>query len=129
MSQSYRIKQSEVKTIRETMLAKQGGKCALCGDHITTGEAALDHCHKTGHIRGVLHRGCNAALGHVENNAPRYKLTNVARLTRWLRSIPSYIYRDYSDQPLHYTFRTEEEKRLKRNAKARKTRAKAKETT
>lgn len=127
MSQSYRLKQSEIAKVRTEMLAQQGGKCALCGDRISDGEAALDHCHKTGRIRGVLHRGCNAALGHVENNAPRYKLTNVSRLTRWLRSIPSYIYADYSDQPLHHTYRTDEEKRLRRNAKARKARAKAKE--
>lgn len=123
----HRLKQSEIAKVRTEMLAQQGGKCALCGDRISDGEAALDHCHKTGHIRGVLHRGCNAALGHVENNAPRYKLTNVVRLTRWLRSIPSYIYRDYSDQPLHYTFRTEEEKRIRRNLKARKARAAKKE--
>lgn len=128
MSQSYRIKQSEVKPKRETMLAQQGRRCALCKQPVNADEAALDHCHKTGHVRAVLHRGCNAMLGHIENNLARHKLTNSAKLQAFCQNLVAYLHRDYTDQPLHYTFRTEEEKRLKRNAKARKTRAKAKET-
>lgn len=124
----HRLTQREIAAVRADMLIRQKGKCALCGDPIPSSEAVLDHCHRTGHIRGVLHRGCNAALGHIENNAPRYKLTNVSRLTRWLRAIPAYIHGDYGHQPLHPTYRTEEEKRLRRNAKARKARAAKKES-
>lgn len=124
----HRLTPSQVKAYRETLLAKQGGKCALCQDKVDKSEAVLDHDHATGYCRGVLHRGCNSALGHVENNRARYRLTNVARLTRWLTAIPEYIHRDHSDKPLHSTYRTAEEKRLKRNAKARKTRATKKVT-
>lgn len=129
MSQSYRIKQSEVKKYRDDLYIKQGTKCALCRMPINVGEAALDHCHKTGVLRGTLHRGCNAMLGHIENNLARHKLTNTAKLSAFLRNIIPYVHMADPNAPLHYTFRTEEEKRLKRNAKARKTRAKAKETT
>lgn len=62
-------------------------------------------------------------LGHIENNAPRHKLTNLPRLVRFLRAIPQYISQDHTDKPLHSTHKTEEEKRLRRNAKARKSRA------
>ena len=127
MSQDYRIKQSEVKAKRLELYAEQGAKCALCKQPITESEQALDHCHKTGRLRGTLHRGCNALLGQIENNIPRHKLSNTAKLAAFLRNIIPYISQDYSHHPLHYTFRTEEEKRLKRNAKARKARAKAKE--
>lgn len=127
MSNNYRLTQREIATVRAEMLLEQKGRCALCGDPIPSSEAVLDHCHKTGHIRGVLHRGCNAALGHIENNAPRYKLTSVARLTRWLRAIPAYIHGDYGHRPLHHTYRTEDEKRRLRNQRARRKRAAAKE--
>lgn len=46
------------------MTVEQGGLCGLCrlplGDDVT-----VDHCHHTGSIRGLLHRGCNAALGRI----------------------------------------------------------------
>ena len=113
---------------RAAKLGEQGGRCAFCGETIPKGEAVADHDHKTGRMRGVLHRGCNAALGHIENNAPRYKLTNVRRLTAWLRAIPAYIHGDYDHEPLHHTHRTDAEKRERRNAKARKARAAKRDT-
>ena len=123
-----RLKTTEVAPLRERLLAEQGGRCALCRQPVKKDEACLDHDHKTGYIRAVLHRGCNAQLGHIENNMPRHKLTNIAKLTAFLSSIPEYISRDWTDQPLHPTHRSEEEKRLRRNAKARKARAAKKES-
>ena len=114
-----RLTAAQVKLFRETLLKKQGGKCALCGEKIQPGEAVLDHDHKTGHCRAVLHRGCNAMLGHIENNAPRHKLSSAARLSSFCRNLVKYRFADYTGNPLHHTYRTEEEKRLKRNAKAR----------
>ena len=112
---------------RADKLIEQKGRCALCSQPIANSEAVYDHDHKTGHCRAVLHRGCNAMLGHIENNMPRHKLTSIVKLTAFLRAIPEYISRDWTDQPLHPTYRTEEEKRLRRNAKARKARAAKKE--
>lgn len=49
--------------------AEQDGKCAICGQAETRtqrGEVqklAVDHCHSTGEIRGLLCGGCNTALG------------------------------------------------------------------
>lgn len=117
-----RLKSSEVSSYRETKLAEQGGRCSLCGDVIEDGKAVLDHDHKTGHVRGVLHSGCNSMLGHIENNRPRYSLLG-ARLLRWCAAVFKYIHTDYSDQPLHPTHRTEDEKRLLKNKRARKARA------
>jgi protein-arginine kinase activator protein McsA len=44
----------------EILWNKQQGKCAICGK-----ESALkvDHCHKTGKVRGLLCQTCNATLG------------------------------------------------------------------
>lgn len=128
MSNNYRLKTGrEYSTARVNKQIEQKGRCVLCSQPIANGEAVYDHDHKTGHCRAVLHRGCNAMLGHIENNMPRHKLTSIVRLTAFLRAIPEYISRDWTDQPLHPTYRTEEEKRLRRNAKARKARAAKKE--
>jgi hypothetical protein len=64
-----KLKYREVKPLREKMLKEQEYKCKLCEEPITDlSEAVLDHDHKTGQIRAVLHRGCNAFLGKVENS-------------------------------------------------------------
>ncbi len=38
--------------------------CGLCGKRFH-GDKALDHDHKTGHVRGALCRSCNTALGKL----------------------------------------------------------------
>lgn len=54
----------------EEMLTAQHGVCAICGK-IETGRfsnLAVDHCHKTGRIRGLLCSNCNKALGLFGDN-------------------------------------------------------------
>lgn len=50
------------------MLEKQNGLCAICELEMSEKEVCIDHCHKTGKIRGLLHRSCNAALGLFKEN-------------------------------------------------------------
>ncbi|HEX6272412.1 MAG TPA: endonuclease domain-containing protein, partial [Polyangiaceae bacterium] len=52
-------------------LEHQGGVCLLCGAPIECfgrgGTAGVvDHCRRTGAIRGILHGACNGSLGHYE---------------------------------------------------------------
>jgi hypothetical protein len=50
----------------EEMLASQRGVCALCGSadrKSKYGHFSIDHCHKTGRIRGLLCYRCNTILG------------------------------------------------------------------
>jgi hypothetical protein len=61
-----RLKTTELKRWRLDTLETQGFRCALCGDHLPAAQACADHCHKTGHLRGVIHRACNSVLGKVE---------------------------------------------------------------
>lgn len=59
------------------MLMQQENKCACCGkpkkDNTRAGqengcELSIDHCHKTGLIRGLLCRDCNSQVGKVDNS-------------------------------------------------------------
>lgn len=56
-----------------TTLEEQDFSCAVCGiEKCTTGrEFSVDHCHKTGEVRGILCHSCNVALGHVGDSVER----------------------------------------------------------
>jgi hypothetical protein len=73
-------------------------------------------------VRGTLHRGCNALLGKVENNAPRYGVRNIAAFAN---GIAAYLQRHATNITgfLHPSYKTEEQKREARNKKAREARA------
>lgn len=50
-----------------TIKARQNGKCAICGI-IPLRRLSVDHCHKTGKIRGLLCHYCNTALGMFKDD-------------------------------------------------------------
>lgn len=61
------------------MHAEQGGRCAICSaTEDENGKAlALDHCHSTGRVRGLLCDNCNVGLGRFKDspNALRRAIT------------------------------------------------------
>jgi hypothetical protein len=115
-----KAKVKDIKPLREKYLGEQLGLCALCREPIDATEAVLDHCHRTGHIRSVLHRGCNAYIGSMENGLARNRITP-NRLTKILANFESY--RLTLKPILHPTHKTPEEKqaRAKKQARARQT--------
>lgn len=54
----------------DAMLSEQGGKCLVCDttESYLGHRLAVDHCHTTGKIRGLLCKGCNLGLGHFLDN-------------------------------------------------------------
>lgn len=120
----HRLKQAEIKVVRERQLSSQGGCCALCGLPLSQANARLDHDHSTGAVRGTLHNGCNAMLGKIENGAARFGLRDIAAFGRGLGP---YLNKHAVNVTgyLHPTHKTEDEKRERRNAQARKRRAAA----
>lgn len=51
------------------MVESQGGKCAICGKKLSGVRGVnIDHCHKTGKVRGLLCRSCNLGLGFFRDN-------------------------------------------------------------
>ena len=61
------------------MRRKQRGLCALCRKPMsfTSGrgafEAVVDHCHKTGRVRGLIHSRCNAFLARAGDSSAYLK--------------------------------------------------------
>ena len=103
-------------------MKKQGGLCKLCNQPIDKDDV-LDHCHTTGWVRAVIHRGCNCLLGKIENNIARNRISE-EMLTAILLNYSKYV-KDYTEV-VHPTFKTPEEKkalaakRRKRNARRRR---------
>ena len=114
---------SQVAPVRANLLAVQGGVCALC--KTKPNAPALDHCHTNGWIRGVLCSGCNAMLGKLENNRARFGLNDDRKFIMFMQNVVSYLahHRNGPTATLHPTHKNADEKRLARNAKARKARA------
>ena len=53
----------------EKILQLQHGVCKICGKPPLHGKnLSIDHCHKTGEIRGLLCQKCNTALGHFNDD-------------------------------------------------------------
>ncbi len=72
LRKSYGIELSEYEAIS----ASQGGMCAICGGGETSvchhnkrlRPLAVDHCHTTGKVRGLLCSACNRALGGFKDS-------------------------------------------------------------
>jgi len=54
----------------EQMYAEAEGCCQVCGVSETelTKRLAVDHCHSTGKVRGLLCSKCNTALGQLDDS-------------------------------------------------------------
>jgi hypothetical protein len=116
-----KAKPKDIKALRDLYLKEQNGLCALCHEPIDPQEAVLDHCHRTGYLRSVLHRGCNAYIGHMENNQARNRIT-ANRLTNILANFEIYV--SSHRLVLHPTHRTPEEKAIRAKKRAKLARAK-----
>lgn len=60
----------------QAKLKDQGQCCAICGTKDSGTRRGfqfhIDHCHKTGQLRGLLCYRCNIFLAHLEHDPSRY---------------------------------------------------------
>ena len=55
------------ETLFNKMWSEQFGVCAICPSKLTKA-SHVDHCHKTGQVRGLLCFRCNSGLGFFQDN-------------------------------------------------------------
>lgn len=106
------------------IVQRQKNVCAICKKPFTqTDKPVLDHCHTSGFIRGALHNSCNGAEGRVKSKAQMgHKGVSPEDYIKGLQqyyidnATPKYMF-------IHPAHKTADQKRIKRNARARKLRA------
>lgn len=50
---------------------EQDGICPICGLPIDKSEGNIDHDHRTGKVRGILHPNCNTGLGKLDDDVQK----------------------------------------------------------
>ena len=79
----YKISQEDY----DLMLSKQDNKCGICGNFETAThnktkqiqKLAVDHCHITGRVRGLLCQACNRGIAKFHDN-----ILNLANAIKYL---------------------------------------------
>jgi hypothetical protein len=62
-----RITHAKIPKLRAKYEKKQGGICPICERPLARLQTTLDHCHKTGYVRGTLCKNCNGIEGKLAN--------------------------------------------------------------
>ncbi|MBF4153736.1 hypothetical protein ISU93_13765 [Enterobacter hormaechei] len=57
------LRRADVAAVRVFLWNYQYRRCAVTGKPLRFASAVLDHCHRTGRVRAVVHRSANAAEG------------------------------------------------------------------
>jgi hypothetical protein len=70
LKRKYGISASDYNAMHEA----QGGKCLICGSAGGKRRLAVDHCHSTGVVRGLLCNPCNQGLGYFKDDVERMRL-------------------------------------------------------
>ena len=121
-----KLERKHLAEYRERQLEKQMGFDPITGTKITA--PTLDHDHESGHCRKVLQREVNSAEGKMYNAWKRYIRHLGIPFTAFLMGLVRYHQTDFTANPIHPEHKTSEEKRIRRNKKARALRALKKET-
>lgn len=107
-----RVKRKDLEKIRDELIEKQGGRCAICGQWFAEypkRDIVVDHDHVTGVIRGALCRNCNRAEGKVRTQCVSAKRQSTP--LKWLIKLCKYLilHNEPQTEWLHPTYKSPEE--------------------
>ena len=117
-----KLTKKDIAPYRDALL-RDDNVCPLCGNKIRLGQAALDHDHNTGRVRGVLHLNCNGLEGRIINWASKSGIDPL----QFLRNLIEYVDRDFDHMPMH-PMGSDEEHKTRRDLNRRLKRAKREST-
>lgn len=117
-----KVKRKDLDKIRDELIEKQGGRCAVCGQWFAEypkRDIVVDHDHVTGVIRGALCRNCNRAEGKIKTWCVCAKRQMTA--LQWIVSLTKYLWlhREAQTDWLHPLHKTTEEKQQIQREKAK----------
>lgn len=72
-----RITKLKIPILRAKLQKKQNNRCLICRRDLRRLRAVLDHCHKTGFLRGVLCNNCNGIEGKISGLLKRLDVGNI----------------------------------------------------
>ena len=72
-----RITMAKIPVIRAKLQKKQDNRCLICQRDLRRLRAVLDHCHKTGYLRGVLCNNCNGIEGKISGLLKRLDVGDI----------------------------------------------------
>lgn len=111
---------------------RQSGVCPVCGKDLTsvaTKNLVVDHNHKTGVVRAVMHRGCNGVEGRILKYVMTWgKASTMQQVIETLERLIAFwkYHREPRTEWIYYLHKTEAEKKAAYNRKRRKAYAKKK---
>ena len=108
-----KLLQKDLKEYRRLQWLKQDKICPICETEITEEDVVLDHDHSTGLCRNVLHRACNSSEGKIFNVYKRYISGKGISFENFIDNLMDYLKQDYSENPIHPTELTPNERELK----------------
>jgi hypothetical protein len=68
---SIHLRAKEYGLTHDEVRALLAQSCNACGAEVDGRNAHIDHCHRKGHVRGLLCMACNTALGAVNDSPAR----------------------------------------------------------
>ena len=89
------LKQKNIREERERILKEQNYICPLCQQEIDLCDAALDHDHDTGMVRGVLHKLCNSGEGQMKSKFRRSGVSRYTTFEQYLLNLSTYLMKDH----------------------------------
>lgn len=68
--EKHRLKREYNLTLEnlEELIKSQNNSCKICSLEFKNNNRHIDHCHKTGKVRGLLCAGCNTAIGKFNDD-------------------------------------------------------------
>jgi len=71
---------------KQTMYINQNKQCASCKYYFDFSILVVDHCHKTGDVRGLICDKCNLALGLMGDGANEETVIKLSNMVEYIKS-------------------------------------------
>jgi RNA polymerase subunit RPABC4/transcription elongation factor Spt4 len=117
-----RLTNAQLDSIKKKLIKDQNGVCPLCNRDMTRFDnynIVVDHDHATGVVRAALCRNCNGIEGRIKRLA--IMCSNGKTYMNWIIRLAHYYHnhREPQTKYIHPEHKTDYEKRMLKNKKAR----------